>query len=93
MPITPSEWKALHIIRECVYTAEPRVLSFSPEQKVVLLYTDGAIEENYAGDGAILCLPEHDEPARVLSVVIPVHLIARWRCRRNHAVAEAEMLP
>eukprot|EP00971_Amphidinium_carterae_P046548 917111-Amphidinium_carterae.2 len=92
-PITRSEKKALQIIREYVCKAGPRVLQFSPDQKVVLLYTDGAIEENFAGAGAVLCLPDKEQPVRVMSVVIPEHLIARWSSRSRHAVAEAEMLP
>eukprot|EP00971_Amphidinium_carterae_P197261 3915415-Amphidinium_carterae.3 len=92
-PITESEVKALTIIRGYMCTAEPKILKFSPVERVVLLYTDGAIEENFAGVGAVLCLPGGDQPLRVISVHIPEHLTARWKSRSKHAVAEAEMLP
>eukprot|EP00971_Amphidinium_carterae_P053310 1050014-Amphidinium_carterae.2 len=74
-PVSAEELKALHIIREYMRTAEPRVLGFCPDPQVVLLYTDGAVEENFAGAGAVLCMPDSSQPARVLSVAIPDHLI------------------
>eukprot|EP00971_Amphidinium_carterae_P297110 5902457-Amphidinium_carterae.1 len=69
------------------------MFGFCPDPEVVLLYTDGAMEENYAGAGAVFILLDSSQPAGVLSVAIPDHLIERWRGRSKHAVAKAEMLP
>eukprot|EP00971_Amphidinium_carterae_P113717 2253339-Amphidinium_carterae.1 len=37
-------------------------------------------------------MPDRSQPARVLSMAIPDHLIERWSGRSKRAVAEAGML-
>eukprot|EP00971_Amphidinium_carterae_P012366 243380-Amphidinium_carterae.1 len=93
MPITVLQRKALEIIHVYVPRAELKELRFSLGREVTLLYRDGAIEENFAGAGAVLCLPDKAQPVRVMSVGIPEHLLVRWRSRSRHAVGEAELLP
>eukprot|EP00971_Amphidinium_carterae_P020449 402880-Amphidinium_carterae.1 len=94
--LTVEEEKSLALILEYLQGVEPRTrtVQYGREVRPVILYTDGAIEAEYAGAGAVFVPGEVPRVwARELLVEVQSKMIAEWGKRTRHAVAEAELLP
>ena len=91
-PVTldSSGLQALQLLRQRLLHGKPRVLKASWRDKPVVLFTDGALEDDNvehgpATVGAVMFLPD-SERAYVFGCQVPSEVLAHWRSDGRHHV-------
>ena len=81
---------ALQILQQRLMHGKPRVIRAGWQEQPVLLFTDGALEDDNvdhgpAAVGAVMFLPG-DAPAQVFGCEVPSNVLDHWRSDGKHHV-------
>ena len=89
-PLTTQLRSALEWVLETFPKAAPRLFRL-PGAKEFHLFTDGAVEAEASGIGAVLC-NERAVPSEWMGSSIPHNLLRAWRKHSKHPVIQSELL-